>query len=131
MLQALITLVNPSYNAELWHGTLLVYGVLAICLLLTVALGKALPLIETSCMIAYVLGFFAVLVPMVYLAPEHASAETVFTTFLNGGGWGTQGLSFFVGLSGWAFAALGSSSKSLCNLNQRLTLSQGQTRQST
>ena len=46
------------------------------------------------------------MVPMLYLG-SHASAEVVFATFLNGGGWSSQSLSFFVGLSGFAFALLG------------------------
>ena len=45
----------------------------------------------------HILGFFGILIPLVYLAP-HQSAKEVFTTFYNGGDWSTNGLSFFVGL---------------------------------
>ncbi|MCJ1326505.1 hypothetical protein MMC10_003169 [Thelotrema lepadinum] len=107
IIQALIGLVNTSYDPQLWHGTLLVYGVLAVCFFFTVILGKFLHLVETTLLVIYVLGFFVVLIPMVALAPQHATGKTVFTTFINGGGWPTQGLSFFVGISGWAFATLG------------------------
>ena len=41
------------------------------------------------------------------LAPNKASAHDVFTQFSNGGGWPTQGLSFFVGLVGNVFAMFG------------------------
>jgi hypothetical protein len=44
-----------------------------------------------------VIGFFAVLIPLVYLGP-HGSAKDVFASFINGGGWSTDGLSFFVGI---------------------------------
>ena len=45
----------------------------------------------------HILGFFGILIPLIYLAP-HQSAKEVFTTFYNGGDWSTTGLSFFVGL---------------------------------
>lgn len=41
------------------------------------------------------------------LAPEKASSHDVFTQFTNGGGWSSQGLSFFVGLIGSVFAMFG------------------------
>ncbi|KAI4160936.1 MAG: hypothetical protein L6R39_000142 [Caloplaca ligustica] len=45
------------------------------------------------------MGFFAVLIPLIYLAP-HGSAASVFQTSLNGGHWPTQGLSYCVGFIG-------------------------------
>ena len=105
-------LVDTSYEPKLWQGTLLYYGVIALCMFVTTVLGKILPTIETILLIVYFLGFFAVLVPVVYLA-QHASAKAVFTTFLNGGGWSSQSLSFFIGLSGFAFAILGMPSSSV------------------
>ena len=103
--------MDPDYTPHLWHGTLLLYGVLTLALLSTTVLGPALPKIESVLFILYILGFFAVLIPLVWLAP-HGSAKDVFTTFINGGNWPTQGLSFFVGLSGNAFAFLGTFSAS-------------------
>lgn len=41
------------------------------------------------------------------LAPAKASTNAVFTDFLNGGAWPTDGLSFFVGLVGTVFAMFG------------------------
>ncbi|KAI4187238.1 MAG: hypothetical protein L6R41_002956, partial [Letrouitia leprolyta] len=40
------------------------------------------------------------------MAP-HGTASDVFTVFVNGGGWKTTGLSFFVGITGNVFAFLG------------------------
>jgi len=37
------------------------------------------------------------LIPLVYLGP-HGSAKDVFATFINGGNWSSDGLSFFVGI---------------------------------
>lgn len=118
LIEALIELVHPSYVPKMWHGTLLLYAVLALCIFVTVVLGKALPTIETILLIVYILGFFAVMVPMVWLASPHASANTVFTMFVNNGGWSSQSLSFFVGLSGFAFAMLGKLFLPICLFHQ-------------
>ena len=106
LFQGLIEVAKPSYMPHPWHTTLLLYGALAVTIFTTTVLGSALPQIEGFFLIAYMLGFFGVLVPLVYLAP-HGSAHDVFTTFMNGGGWSSQELSFFVGISVNAFAFLG------------------------
>ena len=106
LIQGLIALVWPEYDAKLWHGTLLFYATVALCLFINTVVSRALPGIESMILVLYVLGFFGILVPLVYLAP-HGSAADVFQTFTNGGNWSSQGLSFFVGLSGTVFAFLG------------------------
>lgn len=58
-----------------------------------------LPIIEGMILIFHVMGFFAVLIPLCYIAP-HGSAASVFQTSLNGGNWPTQGLSYCVGFIG-------------------------------
>ena len=67
---------------------------------------SALPTIEGFILIIHVLGFFAILIPLIYLA-EPLPPQQVFTLFLNLGNWETQGLSFFVGLAGLAFSFAG------------------------
>lgn len=58
-----------------------------------------LPMIEGMILIFHVMGFFAVLIPLCYIAP-HGSAASVFQTSLNEGNWPTQGLSYCVGFIG-------------------------------
>ena len=106
LIQGLISLVDPSYTPKLWQGTLLFYATIMFGIFINTAVGSALPKIEVVVLVLYVLGFFGILVPLVYLGP-HGSAQDVFTTFLNAGNWSSQGLSFFVGLSGMAYAFLG------------------------
>ena len=106
LFQGLIALVKPDYVPQLWHTTLLYYGSLALSVFMNTVVGTKLPKTESVFFIFYILGFFAILVPLVYLAP-HSSAEDVFNTFLNNGQWPTMGLSFFVGLSGNAFVLIG------------------------
>lgn len=97
MIQGLLVLNHPSYDFQRWHGTLLFYAVLGFALLLNTFCGWLLPQIETLMLLFHILGFFAILTPLVYLAP-HQSASEVFTRFQNLGGWSTDGLSFFVGI---------------------------------
>ncbi|KAI0100862.1 amino acid/polyamine transporter I, partial [Nemania sp. FL0031] len=61
---------------------------------------------EGVAFIFHILGFFAVLLPLVLLS-EHGTAKDVFDTFLNLGDWQTQGLSFSIGIAGTVFALLG------------------------
>ena len=98
--------MNPNYVPHLWHATLLLYGALAVSIFTTTIVGTVLPKIESMLLVIYILGFFGVLVPLVYLGP-HGNAREVFTTFQNHGGWSSQGLSFFVGIPGNAFTFLG------------------------
>ena len=63
-------------------------------------------MIEVMFLVLHILGFFAILIPLVYLAPRPTSSH-VFTDFINNGGWSTQALSVFVGLTGNAAAFVG------------------------
>ncbi|KAL9007199.1 MAG: hypothetical protein Q9188_000002 [Gyalolechia gomerana] len=103
VLKNLIQVVRSDYEPKLWHGSLLCYAVLLVCIFVKTVAATKPPRIESVLLVAYLLRFIGVLVPLVYLAP-HGSAQDVFVTFLNDGGWGSQGLSFFVGITGNAFA---------------------------
>lgn len=97
LVQGLLILNYPDYDYQRWHGTLLFYAVLAFALFVNTYLGRLLPQIESMILFFHILGFFGVLIPLVYLAP-HQPASEVFTNFLNVGDWSTTTLSFFVGL---------------------------------
>ncbi|KAL8947412.1 MAG: hypothetical protein Q9222_006301 [Ikaeria aurantiellina] len=107
MIVALIQLNNPDYVPQQYHGTLLYWMFVVIAVFVNTVTSRALPKIEVAILIVHVVGFFAVLIPVVHLAPEKASAHEVFTQFSNGGAWPTQGLSFFVGIIGSVFAMFG------------------------
>ena len=122
LIQGFIELVDSEYQPQLWHATLLLYGTLGLAIFTTTFAGTVLPKIENMLFVIYVIGFFGALVPLVYLGP-HGSAHDVFTTFLNEGGWSSQTLSFFVGISGNAFAFLGNQPQS--HLEDMLTVETG------
>ena len=97
LVQGILILNYPDYDYQRWHGTLLFYAVLAFALFVNTYLGRLLPQIESMMLLFHILGFFGILIPLVYLAP-HQPASEVFTNFLNLGDWSTTALSFFVGL---------------------------------
>ena len=104
---ALIQLNHDTYVPELWHGTLLFWGIFIVAVFINTVTSRVLPTIEKFILVVHVVGFFAVLIPVVHLAPNRASAHDVFTQFSNGGAWPSQGLSFFIGLIGNVYAMFG------------------------
>ncbi|KAI4112802.1 MAG: hypothetical protein LQ345_006102 [Seirophora villosa] len=112
LIQGLIALTHPEYSPQRWHGTLLLWSVILVAVIVNTIISSLLPKLECLILIIHVLGFFAVLIPLVYMAP-HGDAASVFTVFLNEGGWQTTGLSFMIGLTGNVFAFLEISNASL------------------
>ena len=68
--------------------------------------GKFLPNFEGFTLIIHILGFIAILLTLAIFG-SHQPASEVFGTFLNTGGWQTQGLSFFIGIIGSAYTFTG------------------------
>ncbi|KAL2057520.1 hypothetical protein ABVK25_001904 [Lepraria finkii] len=99
IIQGLIILNYPDYESQKWQGTLLCWLVIAVAVFVNTVVSGLLPIIEGIILVFHVLGFVAVLILLVYLAP-HGSVATVFQTSLNEGGWPTQGLSYCVGFIG-------------------------------
>ena len=106
MIQGLIILTDPSYVPHPWHGVMLFWGVIFFGVAINTVIGRWLPQFEGLILILHILGFFAILFPLVILGP-HAQPSQVFQTFINSGSWPTNGLSFFVGLLGNVFAFFG------------------------
>ena len=102
----LIAEVWPLYVSFSWHEWLFLWAVLLIAILANTVIGIQLPRIEVMILVAYIVCFFAIVIPMVAMS-SHESASNVFTTFLNRGGWSSQGLSFWVGMVGNVFAFIG------------------------
>ena len=108
LIQGMIVLNYPQYNPQRWQGTLLLWAVILFAVLINTVISSLLPMLEGLILMIHVLGFFAILIPLVYMS-SHGSASSVFTSFVNEGGWSSQGLSFWVGIIGNVFAFLGES----------------------
>jgi len=106
MIQGLIILNYPDYVSQQWHGTLLIWACALVTIFVNTIMSSILPFIESGLLLVHILGFVAIFIILVYMAP-HGSAHDVFTQFVNGGNWPTQGLSTMVGLIGLVFAFVG------------------------
>ncbi|KAI0505445.1 putative GABA permease [Xylaria bambusicola] len=108
MIQSLIQLTRPEYREHMqnWHGTLISWGLLILGFIINVSFSTLFARFESLGFIIHILGFFAVLIPLVVLG-DHNSPSAVFDNFLNLGDWPTQGLSFSIGIAGTVFAFLG------------------------
>ena len=97
IIQGLIVLNDPNYVFERWHGTLMVWGITAFCVIFNTFLAKRLPAVEVMVFAIHMGGLFAVIVPLWILSPR-ATATEALLTFTNGGSWSTTGLSAMIGL---------------------------------
>ncbi|KAK5651159.1 hypothetical protein OQA88_13206 [Cercophora sp. LCS_1] len=95
------------YVPERWHLTLVVVGIMTVCMLLNTVLYRALPVVEMVALVLHLAGFVAVLVPLWVTGPRVQSAREVFFTFTDGGGWGNVGLSCLVGILSPIFSLIG------------------------
>lgn len=82
------------------------YALLAIALLVNTTGVRLLPLLEWGILLVHILGFFGILIPMVYLGPKR-SIEEVFGAFLQEGGWSSKGLTLMVGATTTMFNFVG------------------------
>lgn len=106
MIQGAAILGSSVYHSISWHGTMLTWASIACALVANIAGGNVLPRIETVILVMHILGFFGIVIPLVYMA-DHKSKEEVFLQFHNSGGFPTQGLSWFIGMTSCAFAFAG------------------------
>ncbi|GIJ86412.1 hypothetical protein Asppvi_005300 [Aspergillus pseudoviridinutans] len=105
-IQGAVRLGHELYQAQPWHGTLIMWAAVLLALGINLVGGKLLPRLETVILVVHLLGFFAILIPLTYMA-DHKSSHDVFLNFVNSGGFPTQGLSWFVGMTGCVFAFAG------------------------
>jgi amino acid transporter len=98
-IQGLIKLNNPGYELKAWHGTMLIWFVLAICLVFNTFFSRKLALVEGAIVILHVAGFFAVIVPL-WVMGDRSTASGVFTSFEDNMVWGNLPLAVIVGLTG-------------------------------
>lgn len=75
-------------------------------IILNTVAGKLLPNFESLTLILHISGFLAILLVLAIFGP-HQSPSEVFGTFLDTGGWSTQGLSFFIGIIGSVYTFTG------------------------
>ncbi|KAI1762688.1 amino acid transporter [Hypoxylon sp. FL1150] len=105
-LQGIVVLAQPSYIPLPWHTVLIMWAAISLAVLINSTTGRFLARFEGLILILHLVGFFGILVPMVYFSP-HNDPSVVFTSFFNNGDWNSQGLTFFVGLPSIASTLIG------------------------
>lgn len=106
LIQGISALNNTSYSPTPWQATLMFWAVVLVAVFVNTVVSSLLPKVEGLALILHVLGFFAILIPLVSMGLR-GDATDVFTVFVNGGGWPTMGVSFMVGLVATTWNFLG------------------------
>ena len=96
-IQAVAVMNNPDYIPERWHSTLLMWALMLLMYIVNVRAFGLLPMLEMVGLVFHVAFFVCIAVPFLVLAKKN-TASFVFTTFVNEGGWSSNGVSWCVGL---------------------------------
>ncbi|THV55325.1 hypothetical protein BGAL_0010g00440 [Botrytis galanthina] len=105
---SVILMTKSDYVPKPWQSMLFLWAILAFAVVINTVASKTLAHFEGVILVLHILGFFAVLIPLVYLSPH--GDTSLFTTFVNEGGWSSQGLSFMIGLPASVFSLIGADS---------------------
>ncbi|PWY76979.1 GABA transporter [Aspergillus heteromorphus CBS 117.55] len=105
-IQGLIILNHPTFDATQWQAVLLYWATIAFAVFFNIVISTHLPKVESFVLILHIIGFFAIIIPLVCLGEKNSTHE-VFTTFTNDGGFSSMGVSFLVGMMGSMFAFTG------------------------
>ncbi|KAL8718575.1 MAG: hypothetical protein Q9225_004305 [Loekoesia sp. 1 TL-2023] len=95
IVQGLIALNDSSYEPQQWHGTLLIIAAVAIAIAINTLLAKTLPMAEFLILVLHIVGLFAIIIPLLTIAPKN-SARVALLQITNSGGWSTTGTSFML-----------------------------------
>ena len=105
IIQQLVVIGNPDTKfTEAWQATLLMFAFTFLIVGFNIYGAHQLPMLEGVILFAHILGFFAFLL-VFWIMADHAPATQTFTSFYNGGGWPSTGLSCLIGLTSpiWCF----------------------------
>ncbi|MCJ1355100.1 MAG: hypothetical protein MMC33_005091 [Icmadophila ericetorum] len=106
MIQALIIWNNANYTAPRWHATLLMIAFSAWACVFNTIGKRFVPIFETLAGCCHVIFFFIIMISMLATSTK-ASNDAVWKSFVNGGGWPSDGVSFCIGFLTPAFALAG------------------------
>ncbi|KAJ6020725.1 hypothetical protein N7540_006229 [Penicillium herquei] len=108
IIQGLISVRNPNYNAEGWQGTLLVFAMVLVIYVFNIYASDLMPILNNLLMILHILSWAVILIVLWAMAP-HRSAEEVFVTgWESYGGWSNMGLAVMVGQISAIYGSLSS-----------------------
>jgi choline transport protein len=85
---------------------MLIWAVLAICLVFNTFFSRRLPLVEGLIVVLHIAGFFAVIIPL-WVMGDRSTSSNVFTLFQDNMMWGNLSLAVIIGLTGAASTFVG------------------------
>ncbi len=98
-IQGMVVLTQPNYVFERWHTTLMMWLLLAIAYVVNIWGIQLLPVTELFAGICHVLFFVILAIVMLVLGHHNgATADFVFTAYINETGWSNNVVGWFIGL---------------------------------
>ncbi|EME42142.1 hypothetical protein DOTSEDRAFT_175003 [Dothistroma septosporum NZE10] len=107
LFQALLTLNDPHYLPQRWHGVMFYWLVLAYSLIINIYGSRVLAQSNIAAGVLHVVGFVIVVVVLGAMTEHKNPAKYVFTEFSNTSGWSSDGVSWLVGLLSTVYPFLG------------------------
>ncbi|KAF9895273.1 hypothetical protein FE257_000176 [Aspergillus nanangensis] len=99
-IQGMVVLAHPEYEQERWRGTLLMWAVVLLPIIINIFARRVLSIIEVAAGIMHVVFLPVTIATFVILAPRNPNAF-VWDTFISGlSGWSNPGVVFSIGLLG-------------------------------
>lgn len=99
-IEGMAVLAHPDYEATRWQGTLLMWAVVLIPIIINVFARRVLSVIEVAAGVMHVVFLPVTIATFVILAPRNSNAF-VWDTFVSGlSGWQNPGVVYSVGLLG-------------------------------
>ncbi|KPM46170.1 hypothetical protein AK830_g271 [Neonectria ditissima] len=94
----IISLQSPEYEFQRWHQFLIYLGIALIAFVVNAFMHSLLPRINGLALVWSVAGFFIISITLLACAaPNYATADYVFATFINTTGW-PDGIAWLLGL---------------------------------
>lgn len=106
LVQALIVVNYPDYEAKPYQGTLLVFANVVLLYVINIWGATIWPKLQNGLLVLHFLCFLAVFI-VLWVAAPHQSAKAVFTEFSQEGGWSSMGLALMVGQITAIYSLLG------------------------
>ncbi|CAK3901051.1 amino-acid permease [Lecanosticta acicola] len=108
-IQAMIEVTYPDFAFTQWQYTLIMWAFTIITIFFNTSGAPVLPLLEKVFLGGHLLGFFAVMIPLLVLCPKN-SAREVFVDFQNHSGYSNIGTAYLISQVYVMYCNLGSDS---------------------
>jgi choline transport protein len=109
LIQSLIEIEKTEWLFSNWSYTLVAIALLVVTIVMNTWGASTLPMMETIGLVGHLAGFLVIIIPLWVMCSKN-SAEEVFTSVVNNGGWSSKGLACVVGQISVIYCNLGSDS---------------------